>query len=252
MAATSDPEASPAQAALASARAGAQSAPREFKEGVSMRGLRPGAGLMLALTATAALAEDAGEYTFTVLKDGAPVGEHRFAFDRDGNRIEIEEQTDIEVRLAMFPVYEFQHERREVWLNGRALAIDASTNDNGEQLDITVRPDGDGYVRTVNGRVDKFDGATEILTFWRPDLFDHHAYFSVIEDKTMDVSFEYLGKDVMKVDGERMPVDHYRMVGDEERELWFDPKGHVAKVEFVRRGSEIEYVRNEAKPRPLR
>jgi hypothetical protein len=217
-----------------------------------MKRLGPCAALALALAAPAALAEDAGEYTFTVLKDGAPVGEHRFAFDRDGDRIEIEEATDIEVKLAMIPVYEFQHERREVWQNGRALAIDASTNDNGEQLAITVRPDGDGYVRTVNGRVDKFDDSTEILTYWRPDLVEHHAFFSVIEDKTMEVSFEYVGKDVLKVDGQRMPVDHYRMTGDEERELWFDLEGHVAKVEFERRGSDIEYVRNEAEPRALR
>jgi hypothetical protein len=217
-----------------------------------MRGLGSGTALVLALSAPPALAVDAGEYTFTVLKDGAPVGEHRFAFDRDGNRIEIEEETDIEVRFALIPVYEYEHDRREVWQNGRALSIDARTNNNGKRLDITVRPDGDGYVRTVNGRVDRFDESTEILTYWRRDLFEHHSFFSVAEDKTMRISFEYLGKEVLKVDGQRLPVDHYRMVGDEEREFWFDPEGHVAKVEFERRGSEIEYLRNEATPRPLR
>ncbi len=54
----------------------------------------------------------------------------------------------------------------------------------------------------------------------------------------------------MKVDGQRMQVDHYRMVGDEERELWFDPEGHVAKVEFERRGSEIEYRAQRGDPAP--
>ena len=68
-----------------------------------MRDLGLGAALAVALSAPAVLATDAGEYTFTVLKDGAPVGEHRFAFDRDGSRIEIEEETDIEVRFAMVP-----------------------------------------------------------------------------------------------------------------------------------------------------
>lgn len=217
-----------------------------------MRGLGLGAALAVALSAPAVLASDSGEYTFTVLKDGAPVGEHRFAFERDGSRIEIEEETEIEVRFAMVPIYEFEHERREIWQDGRALSIRSRTNNNGERLDITVRPNGQGYVRTVNGRVDKFDDSTAILTFWRRDLFERHAFFSVVEDKTMRISFEYLGKEVLKVDGQRLPVDHYRMVGDEEREFWFDPAGHVAKVEFERQGSEIEYLRNEATPRPLR
>jgi hypothetical protein len=57
----------------------------------------------------AALADDAGEYTFTVLKDGAPVGRHRVEFDRAGDRTEIREESEIEVRLAMIPVYSFEH-----------------------------------------------------------------------------------------------------------------------------------------------
>ena len=217
-----------------------------------MRGLGLGAALAVALSAPAVHASDSGEYTFTVLKDGAPVGEHRFAFERDGSRIEIEEETEIEVRFAMVPIYEFEHERREIWQDGRALSIRSRTNNNGERLDITVRPNGQGYVRTVNGRVDKFDASTAILTFWRPDLLEHHSFFSVVEDKTLQLAFEYLGQEVMKVDGQPLQVDHYRMVGDEEREFWFDPAGHVAKVEFERQGSEIEYLRNEATPRPLR
>jgi hypothetical protein len=217
-----------------------------------MRRLGLGAAVALALSTPAALASDSGEYTFTVLKDGAPVGEHRFAFDREGSRIEIEEETDIKVSLALIPVYEFEHERHEIWQDGRALSIRSHTNNNGERFDITVQPNGDGYIRTVNGRVDKFDESTAILTYWRPDLRQHHSFFSVIEDKTLELSFQYLGKEVLKVDGQPLQVDHYRTVGDEEREFWFDPEGHVAKVEFERRGSEIEYLRNEATPRPLR
>ena len=95
----------------------------------------------------AALADDAGEYTFAILRDGAPVGMHRVVFDRDGGRIEIQEATAIEVRLAVIPVYSFEHEARQIWENGRAVRIDATTNDNGKELDITVRPSGRGYAR---------------------------------------------------------------------------------------------------------
>ena len=39
----------------------------------------------------AALGDDAGEYSFAILKDGAPVGVHRVAFERAGARIAIRE-----------------------------------------------------------------------------------------------------------------------------------------------------------------
>ena len=123
------------------------------------------AAAALVAMSLAALAEDAGEYTFTVLKDGAPVGRHRVEFDRTGDRIEIREESEIDVRLAMIPVYSFEHEAHQIWENGRALQIDATTNDNGEELQITVRPDGEGYIRTVRlGRqVRQFDGRPRVL-----------------------------------------------------------------------------------------
>lgn len=197
----------------------------------------------------AAVADDAGEYTFAILKDGAPVGEHRVVFARDGARIDIREATEIEVRFAMIPVYSFEHEGRQIWENGRAVRIDADTNANGERLHITVRPNGQGYIRTVNGRVDRFDQSTAVLAFWNKDTLEHHAFFSAVEDKTLQVAFEFVGREKITIEGTELDADHYRMVGDEERELWYDAAGHIAKVRLRRLGSDIEYVRDQLTPR---
>jgi hypothetical protein len=197
----------------------------------------------------ATMGDDAGEYTFAILKDGAPVGVHRFAFDRAGARIAIREATAIEVRLAMIPIYSFEHEARQIWENGRAVRIDATTNDNGKKFHITIRPAGRGYIRTVNGRVDKFDGSMAVLAFWNKDTLRHHAFFSAVKDETIRASFEFAGKERITIAGAELEVDHYRMVGDEEREFWYDAAGHLAKVRLSRLGSEIEYVRDQLTPR---
>jgi Family of unknown function (DUF6134) len=207
------------------------------------------AALVGTAAASAAVAGDAGEYTFTVLKDGSPVGQHRVAFEREGDRIEIREDTAIEVRFALIPLYTFEHEGRQVWEDGRAVRIDATTNDNGEKFDITVRANRDGYIRTVNGRVDRFDRSTAVLAFWNMDTLRHNAFFSAVEDKTLDAAFQYVGQEKFTIAGEALDVEHYRMTGDEERELWYDAAGHIAKVELRRHGSEIAYVRDQTAPR---
>jgi hypothetical protein len=204
--------------------------------------------VLLVPPAAVARAVDAGAYTFTVLKDGEPVGRHRFVFDRSGDQIEIREATEIEIKLAMIPIYTFEHRASELWQDGRVIKVDATTNDNGEKLDISVRPDGQGYVRTVNGRVDRFDASKRILAVWNKDTLQHHDFFSVVEDETLKVSFHLIGREKLSLDGQVLDVDHYRMVGDEERDLWFDSAGQVVKVEFKRRGSEITYVRDQLKP----
>jgi hypothetical protein len=203
------------------------------------------ATLLIAMPGLASSGEDAGEYTFTVLYDGDPVGQHRFVYEHEGDRIEIQEATEIEVTFASIPLFTFEHQARQLWQNGRALRIDAKTDDNGEKLDITVEGTDKGYVRTVNGRVDTFEDPMAVLAFWNQDTLKHDAFFSAVEDKTLNVSFEYLGTDKITLAGQALETEHYRMVGDEERELWFDPDGHVAKVAFERYGSEVEYVRDQ-------
>jgi hypothetical protein len=211
------------------------------------------APMVLAATPLApVLAGQSGEYTFTVLRDGDPVGTHRFAFEGDDDRVDIAAATDIEVRFAFVPVFQFQNQRRETWQDGEVVSITSQTNDNGKLLDISVEPNGHGYLRTVNGRVDHFDPSVKVLGFWDKDVVNHRSFFSVVEDKTAEVTFERVGWETVQLtSGGEVEAEHYRMLGDIERDVWFDRAGHVAKVTFDRHGSTIEYVRNEAEARQL-
>ena len=213
-----------------------------------MRGAIAIIAALLLATGSSVFAGSAGEYTFTVLSDGNPVGRHRIVFEHEGDRVEIREATEIEVSFATIPLYTFEHQARQLWRKGRAVWIDATTNDNGERFDITVRDSGRGYVRTVNGRVDRFDRSATVLALWNKDTFEHAAYFSAVEDKILDVSFESAGTQTIVLAGRSIRTQRYRMVGDEEHELWFDAAGHLAKVAFRRYGATIEYVRDQVEP----
>jgi hypothetical protein len=216
-----------------------------------MKGIAIAAALLLA-SLPPAFAGSAGEYTFTVLSDGNPIGSHRIAFEHEADRVEIRETTEIEISLATIPLYTFEHHARQLWRDGRAVRIDATTNDNGERLEITVRDTGEGYVRTVNGRVDRFDEKARVLALWNKDTFGHGPYVSAVEDKVLNATFEDVGIETINLAGRPVQAQHYRMLGDEEHELWFDPNGHLAKVAFRRYGTTIEYVRDQIEPKPPR
>ena len=198
-------------------------------------------------------AERAGIFTFTVTRDGEPIGFYRVAFSHDGERTEIKSEMKLEVSFAMVPLYRFSNRRHEVWQDDRPLLISSRTDDNGEQLDITFRPDGAGYVRTVNDRVDRFDASARVLAMWNPATVEAEPglFVSVIEDQTLELAFTLVGRETVVVDGREIGVDHYRMFGDEERDIWYDGAGQVARVRFERDGAEIEYRRNEFHARPL-
>jgi hypothetical protein len=211
------------------------------------------AAAVLAASAAGVRADDAGVFTFTVSRDGAPIGEHRVAFRQQGTRLEIDSATELKVTFAMIPVFRFSHRRSEVWEDGRPLLIAAHTDSNGDKLDITLRPEGQGYIRTVNDRVDRLDPSTGVLAIWNRDTMEAEpgVFASVIEDDMLEVAFSYIGRETLTIAGLELAVDHYRMDGDEERDIWFDRDGQVARVTFPRDGAEIEYLRNEYHSAPL-
>jgi len=216
--------------------------------GVFARGVL---ALPLILLSLGALADDGGVYTFNVLLNGQPVGHHRIAYFRHNGRTEIEAVSEVEVRLAFIPVFRFDHRCREVWENGRPVYIAATTDNDGDRYDITVRKSGDGVVRIVNDRTERFDGPIRALTLWDRDIVHYDTFVSLIDDKVVHASFEYQGLQPLSLGGERIEADHYRMTGDANRDVWFDQAGHVAKVKFWEGGSKIEIVRNEPAWRPL-
>jgi hypothetical protein len=207
----------------------------------------------LATAASGAWADDAGVFTFTVSRNGEPIGEHRVTFRHQGDRIEIETDVELKVSFAMVPVFRFSHRSHEIWEEGKPVLINATTDDDGREYDITVRPNGHGLVRTVNDRVDKLDGSTKVLALWNQDTVTSPPgdFVSIVEDKILEVAFHYLGKESMILEGRQLDVDHYRMVGEEERDIWYDAAGRPARVTFTREGAEIEYLRNEYQSAPL-
>jgi hypothetical protein len=112
-------------------------------------------------------------------------------------------------------------------------------------LKVKVRPDGEGYVRTVNDRVDRFDKSRHIFALWNMDTLKHRSFFSITDDEILDVSFQYVGRERLTVAGRTLDVDRYAMRGSETRDLWYDRAGHLVKVRLQRRGSEIEFVRDQ-------
>ena len=150
-----------------------------------------------------AWAHHSGMFTFTVSRDGTPIGEHRVTFRHQGDRVEIETDMELKVSFAMVPVFRFSHRSHEIWQDGKPILISATTDDDGRELDITVRANGHGLIRTVNDRTDKLDGSTKVLALWNQDTVTSPPgnFVSIVEDETLEVAFHYLGKETMTIAG---------------------------------------------------
>lgn len=186
-----------------------------------------------------------GVLDFQVIRNGSPLGDHKFAFDYRGKRLEVKVSSDIEYRLFFIPFYTHTHRATEVWDGDRLIAMKAVTNDNGEELDLTIE--------ASNG-VLKIDGPKGALTapaeaapasFWSATALKRGQVVSTLRGSVKPLEVEFIGEETVEVRGKPRAAKRYKLTGGVNRELWFDPADNMALVYLrfeAKDGSTVEYV----------
>ena len=69
---------------------------------------------LMSLNMAAFADEEARRYE--VQRNGKPIGTHEVGFERKGERLTVEVETDVRVKIAFLTVYRFAHEAEELSL----------------------------------------------------------------------------------------------------------------------------------------
>lgn len=198
--------------------------------------------LVLSLLPWAAQGDHLSEYQYTVLRDGEAIGTHRVTVSPEGRDLKVEAVTDLEVTFGPLTLYHMKHLRHEVWRDGELEEMTAYTDKNGDVYDIAITREPQGYKRVINGRTDRFAPSVKLLTLWHEDLFRYSSFLSPIEDKTYQISVDFVAADKVDLLDRSVDAFVYRISGDTNRELWYDAEGHVMKVRLLDHSSTIDYV----------
>jgi len=186
-----------------------------------------------------------GALTFTVLRDGSAIGEHKIAFSRSGDDLKVDINTDIKVTLPLIgiAVYRFEHEGHEIWRNGHLAALNSKTYDDGTDHVVDAAATGDALA-VKSDIVDQTSAATIIpASLWNPALMQQTVLLNTLDGHEMAVQIENVGLESVAVKGAEKQANHIRVSGGLERDLWYTPEGSLVRVRFAAKdGSQIEYV----------
>jgi hypothetical protein len=182
-----------------------------------------------------------GVIAFDVLRNGRPMGTHRLDFHRAGDRLIVNIAIDLEVRLVV-SIYRYVHRSREVWVDGRLVEIDTTTDDDGRVYRVAGRVGSDGF--NVESTAGRFVAPVELMptSYWHERMIKGRPLFDTQEGKV--IATEIVGpiEDVLNVEGKSIPVRVYDVSGDLKLHLWYGTDGRWLKLRFTARGSEIDYV----------
>ncbi len=183
-----------------------------------------------------------GAIVFDVRRGSSQIGTHRIAFRREGSRLAVDISIDLVVTIALIPVFRYTHRNREVWQEGRLIAIDTRTDDDGTPFRVTGRAGPGGF--TVDGNEGRIAAPADIIptSYWNAATVERSQLLDTQKGRLLTVANRMVNREALTLGGRNVPARHYRMTGDLEVDTWYSEPGQWVKLAFSARGAEVEYA----------
>lgn len=182
------------------------------------------------------------DISFTVTRNGAPIGTQSIAFSKKGDVLHVALTTRIAVKILFVTAYTFTFDGTETWKGGKLVALQAHTNDNGDKTDVTVAQKGGKLLMTSAGKTQTVPADIIPTTWWNKDLTGRHELLDVLTGKIEPVKISKTGAEDIDVGGKTVKASHYTVAGGITRDIWFLADGSIAKQSLTKKGDTIQYV----------
>ncbi len=213
---------------------------RLFLGGIAASGL---AGLGLAPTglAWAATIPPADRMPFEVTRGGDPIGTHQITFSRQGSRTQVDIAIDLEVSVAFVTVFRYRHRNTEVWEDGRLVAIDTETNDDGRDYRLTGRATAAGL--EVDGGQGRYVAPADIMptSYWNQEIVRRTELLDTQRGGILNVSARPGAVEQLQTGGRTVRAQRYTFTGDLTLSAWYTDVGQWVAMSFDARGEEVRY-----------
>ena len=204
-------------------------------------GMAAVAGLLAAPAVHAADLKD-GTTSFKVIREGDQIGTHTVTARHEGGDLVLDIAVDIKVKVAFITAYRYEQTRREVWRDGKLIAFESDTNDDGKKAKTSGKLEGDMLVVTGPDGTQKVRPDIIPNSWWNPDLAKQSELLSTFDSKILKVKIEDAGEESVDTAGGPVKAHRYVLSGEAEREVWYDAEGRWVHMRTGRGGTPVDWV----------
>ncbi len=203
--------------------------------------------LAAAMPARSSAAAQAAPPTleFDIARHGDVVGHHRVTFRREGDRLIVHSELEIEIEVLFLTVYRYQQTRDEVWRNGKLIALASTADDDGTPRDIEGKAGPDGAIKVTSG-TDSWTLPAESVpaSFWNVSMVTGSGpLVDSLSGRILDHRVVKVGQETVRVGGRNILATRYRLEARRPRDVWYDASGRWVKMRAIGRdGSVAEWL----------
>ncbi len=209
---------------------------------IPRRAVLAGAACLGAVRPAMALPIPAGNRLgFDIVRKGSKIGTHTLTFQPDAHRLTVEIAADIVIALGPIVLFRYRHRATERWEDGRVVALDATTNDDGEMFHVRMRWEDGLPVVEANGAPRYVAPANATpATHWNRAMLDG-PFVNTQDGKLLRPSVAPLGV-TTALPHCPLPASGFALRGDCVLDTWYDAEPRWVGLRFQGRdGTEIRY-----------
>ena len=174
---------------------------------------------------------------FDIFRNGDKIGVHQTTITRDGPKTTLDTQTDVQVKVAFITAYTYQFLAQEIWLDSHFNCFVSSTDDNGAETLVRIDHKGGKLIVTAGGKNSVAPPNAIPGSFWSEQQMHSGPIVMIETGKILQVTIKLVGREP----GPRgRKLDHYRVSGGLDRDIWFENGTPVRYQLRARDGSMIE------------
>ncbi|MEO5844074.1 MAG: DUF6134 family protein [Caldimonas sp.] len=192
---------------------------------------------MLAIApapAAAAGAPEEGEWTFRVLLDGKPIGEHRFEVRTLAGEMRVSSEARFDVTFFGINAYRYRHRANESWRGGCLVSLTALTDDDGKTSKVRWQSPGDRDAVDGTPGAQAAEGCMMSFAYWHPALRTQTRLLNAQTGKVEPVQVGRLPEARVEVRGRPMAAVGLRVSGAARPvDVWYSADGDWIGLDAV-------------------
>lgn len=198
--------------------------------------------LTVGADATAPASSPEPALSFRVERGGTPIGTHTIQFTQVGDELHVAIDINLAVSFGPITVFRYAHTNRETWRDGKLVAIETETDDDGRRFSVSGKATDKGFEVTSSENGTFIAPASIIPTsYWNPATIEQTELLDTQRGRIINVQVTETATREALADGARIPVREYEMTGDLKLKLWYSPQMEWLNVIFRARGADIDY-----------
>ncbi len=198
--------------------------------------------VLAALLAAPARANttDYREWAFDVLLDNKAVGSHYFKVQAEGDRLRMETEADMAVKVLFVTVFRYLHRNVEIWEDGCLAQIEASTKVNGKTLGVNGERQGRMFNLDSPAEQARLPECVMSFAYWDPKFLEQSRLLNSQTGEYVPVTVSGPFADEREVRGQPTPAQRYRLrAGDIDLRLWYSMANDWLALESEIRGGRV-------------